>query len=71
MAVPTTSSAPAVVELVISGPRFSDAEHFEIPTDRAARAFAREVMDFALNPRGHSRRRSRATTLKTDADGKE
>jgi hypothetical protein len=57
MAVPPTP-APAVVELVISGPGFSDAERFDLATDSAARAFARDVMDFALRPQ-HRKRRGR------------
>jgi len=58
--MPATTSSPtlAVVELVISGPSFSDAERFELPSDADARAFARAVMEFALDPSAPRRRRT-------------
>ena len=51
-------SSVAVVELVLESPGLSDAERFEFPDERSARAFAREVMGFALDPtRGRRRQR--------------
>lgn len=58
MSAATSSPTPAVVELVISGPGFSDAERFELPSDADARAFARAVMEFALDPSAPRRRRA-------------
>jgi hypothetical protein len=60
MADPKSSTSVAVVELMLSGPGFTDAERFELPDDRGARAFARDVMSFALDP-SRGRRRQRAT----------
>lgn len=45
-----------VVEVLVSGPGFSDLERFEVADDRSARTFARDVMDFALHPERRKRR---------------
>jgi hypothetical protein len=60
--MPTTStdSSPTVVEVLITGPGIGDVERFELPDDRSARAFARDVMAFALDPT-RGRRRPRST----------
>jgi|GEM_PF-4478797 len=58
MPAATSSQSPAVVEMVISGPGFSDAERFELASDTDARAFARAVMEFALDPSAPRRRRT-------------
>lgn len=58
-ATPPTTPASAVVEVLVSSPGFSDAEHVEFADDRAARAFARDVMQYALTG-GHGRRRTKA-----------
>lgn len=59
-ASPTSPLAPAVVEVLVSSPGFSDAEHVEFADDKAARAFARKVMQFAVSG-GHGQRRAKAT----------
>jgi hypothetical protein len=58
MSAPPTT-APAVVDVLISSSGFSDAEHVAFADDKAARAFAREVMQFIVNG-GHGRRRAKA-----------
>lgn len=59
-APPTATPTPAVVEVLVSSPGFSDAEHVEFADDKAARAFARDVMQYALTG-GHGRRRGKVT----------
>jgi len=54
------SPTPAVVEVLVSSPGFSDAEHVAFPDDKAARAFARDVMQYAVTG-GECRRRRKAT----------
>lgn len=56
----TTPTPPAVVEVLVSSPGFSDAEHVGFADDKAARAFARDVMQYALTG-GHGRRRGKVT----------
>ncbi|MGZ5443522.1 MAG: hypothetical protein ACXW5U_14055 [Thermoanaerobaculia bacterium] len=58
-ALPTTAPTSAVVEVLISSPGFSDAEHVQLSDDKAARAFARELMQFVVSG-GHRRRRAKA-----------
>jgi hypothetical protein len=55
--MPTAAvDSPTVVDVRISGPGFNDAERFELADDRGARAFARDVMNFALHPEQRKRR---------------
>lgn len=69
MAPSPPTRPPAVVEVLVSSPGFSDAEHVEFTDDRTARAFARDVMQFALTG-GRSRRRQPAVPA-ADSQGKE
>ena len=59
-ASPTSPLAAAVVEVLVSSPGFSDAEHVEFADDNAARTFTREVMRFAASG-VHGRCRGKAT----------
>jgi hypothetical protein len=58
-ATPSPSPRPAGVEVFVSSLWFSGAEHVTFADDKAARAFARDVMQFAVTG-GHGRRRTKA-----------
>lgn len=53
-ASPTAARTPVVVEVLVSSSGFSDTEHVEFADDKAARAFAREIIRFAIS-RGRRR----------------
>ena len=53
---------PNTVEVLITGPGLNDSETFVLPDEKAGRAFARSVMQFAydrVNPKPGRTRKAR------------
>lgn len=54
---------PSKVEVLVTGPSINDSETFHLPDEKAARAFARAVMQFAeerVNPKQGRQRKPKS-----------